>query len=210
MCGIENENSNVFGIENKFILCRNVFLFIYYMYICDMKYLRVKLEDNKNVLVDESVEIKEGDYVLLEYPGCKEIKQLIRGVPYENAAFVKSEIKFDGCKHKKLVATINHTISLDVPGVIVDIDEKAEDGIYNMGHLSDYLNFVEDNYHYHDDNWYDRDTDEPIQRAKMLFTFVKTLKKEYIELETYIVSDDDKKEIITTERVDGQLMVYVK
>lgn len=34
--------------------------------------------------------------------------------------------------------------------------------------VKDYLNFVEDNYHYHSDTWHNRDTDEPITRDKLL------------------------------------------
>jgi len=90
-----------------------------------MKYTEIKLEGNKSILVDESAEIKEGTY-------------------YENngVIFLSDEIYDKGNNpnnsnpkvtdfNNKLIATINHSISLDVPMVVVEDDvEKLALSLY--------------------------------------------------------------------------------
>jgi hypothetical protein len=74
-----------------------------------MKYKVIKLEGNKSVLVDESAEIKEGDWFFNE--DFKDIGNSISLVEWSS--------KYNK-KIFKIVATINHSISLDVPMVIVE------------------------------------------------------------------------------------------
>ena len=38
---------------------------------------------------------------------------------------------------------------------------------YSEENVKNYLNFVEDNYHYHSDAWYNRDTDEHFTREQI-------------------------------------------
>jgi len=120
-----------------------------------MKYREIKLENNKSVLVDESGEIKENDLFYSEFKGEKRILRFNKQVsPFPN--------------DKKIIASINHSIDLDVAMVIVE-DES--------------------------------------------------LNQEYIELEELRGSGGHYDENntwhwvilgIKTNRVDGQLMAYVK
>jgi len=87
-----------------------------------MKYKVIKLEDNKSVLVDESAEVKEGYYLDGED---------IFG-PFETG-----DILIDN--KGKIIATINHSISLDVPMVIVEDEaEKLSKVKYPTIHNSEF------------------------------------------------------------------------
>ena len=87
-----------------------------------MKYREIKLEDNKSVLVDESAEIINLDYYL--YNG-KEIRQEMNSSTAHMRKFASN----------KIITTINHSISLDVPMVIVEdeVEKLAMEIITNMG-----------------------------------------------------------------------------
>jgi hypothetical protein len=61
--------------------------------------------------------------------------------------------------------------------------ELLSDRRFTGEDLANYLNFVEDNYYYHSDTWYDRDTDEPVKRATMFFKFKSQHKSWEIEVE---------------------------
>jgi hypothetical protein len=74
-----------------------------------MKYKEIKLEGNKSILVDESAEIKEGDtFIVLHHNG---ISKCSKGTEH---------VFTDRKKFNKITATINHSIDLDVPMVIVE------------------------------------------------------------------------------------------
>jgi len=89
-----------------------------------MKYREIKLEGNKSILVDESAEIKEGDKVewfgkILDCNSFSEIdNQYYIGNNFENIALEPKTVL------NKVIATINHSISLDVPMIIVEDEIK--------------------------------------------------------------------------------------
>lgn len=75
-----------------------------------MIYKETKLKNNKSVLVDESAEIKEGDWYVDD---TNQIRQSITSDKY----YWSQRLNY-----YKVIATINHSISLDVPMVIVGTD----------------------------------------------------------------------------------------
>jgi len=181
-----------------------------------MKYKVIKLEDNKSILIDESAEIKEGDYIFSSTE-----KRVIK-TQYKNS---------DGFYDRnKIIATINHSISLDVPLVIVEdkVKKLAMETITNMGW-----------------DWYNTETPGrevarfcatqqkgvySVEDLKIAFDvgrnyqltgennfneYLQSLKQEYIELE--MISDIPSKTVmgefesrLKTNRVNGQLMAYLK
>jgi len=88
-----------------------------------MKYKVIKLEDNKSVLVDESAEIK----------GLYHDSFTNKLYQSNGAEYVKSN------QVNNVIATINHSISLDVPMVIV------EDGVEKLALIEYPEYWVEDN-----------------------------------------------------------------
>jgi hypothetical protein len=73
-----------------------------------MKYLKITLEGNKSVLVDESTEIRMDDYYMDD-------RDLVR-----QAVTSDKDYWLRRPDYYKVIATINHSISLDVPMVIVE------------------------------------------------------------------------------------------
>lgn len=188
-----------------------------------MKYREIKLENNKSVLVDESAEIKEGGWFY--NPETKEcVLASKRMLSWNNDT---------SHEHKgwiEIIATINHSIDLDVPMVVV------EDEVEKLAFV-EYPIRIDDDYEpWYDGNKEDRDiwikgyksAQQKYQftKAEMKLCFLETdmnrsfeefiqsLKKEYIELETEQYTQNLHKDIwyekIKTNRVDGQLMAFVK
>lgn len=54
-------------------------------------------------------------------------------------------------------------------------DRSKDQKKFSYKDMSDYLNFVEDNYHYHSSAWHDRDTDDMVKRDEMLDKFIDKL-----------------------------------
>jgi len=214
-----------------------------------MKYLKIKLEDNKIILVDESAEIKENTY-------------------YENngVIFLSDSVYNKGNNpnnsnprvtdfNNKITATINHSISLDVPMVIVEdeVEKLAKEcfrEIYNTEFIGipthyELLSVIYKALIYkavqqkvyseegsEDELWgkifaiikqYGLNNDV-LNRLKNDFS-IQSLNQEYIELESesYLTDKEERCEglkkdgeniekqvVFKTNRVDGQLMAYVK
>ena len=73
-----------------------------------MKYREIKLEDNKSILVDESADIENKDWY------WDENKLKVKH-------YFESRESFPSLIHRfKIIATINHSIDLNVPMVIVE------------------------------------------------------------------------------------------
>jgi len=101
-----------------------------------MKYREIKLENNKSVLVDESksADIKEGS-AMFTHEGIEFADY--DGYPFNNGG---NEFCY------KIIATINHSIDLDVPMVVVE-DEvetlaehsiEVQEGTYTPPHKTTY------------------------------------------------------------------------
>ena len=103
-----------------------------------MKYKVIKLEDNKSVLVDDSAEIKEGDYYCVPHNIEGHIlsnKTLIIKATHNFICnhYIKTKKGF----HQKVVTTINHSIDKDIPMVIVEDEiEKLALDDYNAAYPS--------------------------------------------------------------------------
>ena len=107
-----------------------------------MKYKEIKLDNNKSVLVDENAEIKEGDYFFFktEYKNHQGIYTNVYSNTVPNDSYCASG--FGYCLKimcYKIIVTINHSISLDVPMVVV------EDEIEKLALIEYPENWVEDN-----------------------------------------------------------------
>jgi hypothetical protein len=195
-----------------------------------MKYLKIKLEDNKSVLVDDSAKGKTGYCFNIS---LSKIDKLSRD--YEIGTFEEMNTH-------KIIATINHSISLDVPMVIVE-DEVEKLAKLNWGnvHRTGVLGFI-DGYKasqqkgvYSEEDLVnlvaficnkEDETDTTISESGempslIVKRFIQPLKQEYIALEmeresSIGVTDTGRErkfygeEIIKTIRIDGQLMAYVK
>ena len=190
------------------------------------------------VLVDKSAEIKEWDYC--DYPpfGIGQIKNI-----NDELCFVTIPIKSKGsltqrlyqCKDEcqKVIATINHSISLDVPMVIVE-DEIMKFSIskglelYNGGNY-DFENGVRVGYKAAQEKGVyseadliaamkyeatiNREFSEYGTTYKTREKFIQSLNQEPIELERdhpNRVYYDGIQGIKTTRGSDGQLMAYLK
>ena len=81
-----------------------------------MKYKEIKLEDNKSILVDESAEIKKNTNTFNEGLNGDWFYNSI----YKSIARIGDITAYDF----KIIATINHSISLDVPMVIIEDEIK--------------------------------------------------------------------------------------
>jgi len=133
-----------------------------------MNYLKIKLKNNKSVLVDESAEIPvEAKYITQEEN------------PRRYVIYTKSITGTLGYKPMLITATINYSIDKDVPMVFV------EDEVETL-------------------------TTDKYTASEI----IKSLNKEYIELETEQYTQNLHKDVwydrIKTDRVDGQLIAYVK
>ena len=71
---------------------------------------------------------KEGDWVLLNYPSGKEIKQMVKGVVFENAKFINAENTEDACNHRKIIGTTDTKLKVKCGNIIIDCDESGYDG----------------------------------------------------------------------------------
>ena len=189
-----------------------------------MKYKLIKLKGNKSVLVDESAEIKENTY-------------------YENngVVFLSDSIYNEGNNpnnsnpritdfNNKVIATINHSISLDVPMVIYEewgnsweiVNSELKEGVnpsaYRLGWLGKAAQQQETLYSKEDlinfanlCRAYDTKNNNEVNTIYQLRMKYKNPNQEYIELEK---DHDDTapypKTKIKTNRVNGQLMAYIK
>ena len=160
------------------------------------------------VLVDESAEIKEGDYIFSAA---------------ENRV-IKTQYKVnDGFYNRiKIIATINHSISLDVPMVIVK-------RVYSEADLINYKRF----WLAQDIEWFDNTDDGDIYKNRkgkvvtekeIVTAYIQSLNQEHIELEMEEVYEGETlasasgfalktkpvRTIKTTRGSNGQLMAYLK
>ena len=147
-----------------------------------MKYKEIKLKDNKSVLVDESADVKEGDWFIGINNSIWQCKLI-------------TPIK--ACK--LIVATINHSISLDVPMIVVEDKINHLKWIYNR-----LINVHLEN----------KNNDYMLKFNEI----IQSLNQEYIELEMEEVLIPNEEGIpncfvetkVKTSRVNGQLTAYVK
>jgi len=201
-----------------------------------MKYLEIKLENNKSVLVDESAEIIPVD------TWCQGMDNIFQ---------YKGKINIDnGRLPNIIIASINHSISLDLPMVIVEDEvEKLALDSYNAAYPSyekvlDYKTIEKfrsvksyiKGYKAAQQNYSKEDLCNLVQQLKdytneslnilgcderepqeFVDIFLKSLNKKYIDLEEEIFIEEETGEIykwvnkrIKTNRVDNQLMAYVK
>ncbi len=77
-----------------------------------------------NIYITDDSKIKDGDWVLLDYPKGFEIKKTIIGIPFQNAKCINSEIQYDNCNHKKIILTTD--LDLQKDGVQAIDDEFLE------------------------------------------------------------------------------------
>jgi hypothetical protein len=216
-----------------------------------MKYLKIKLEDNKSVLVDSSTAIENKDWY------WDENKLKVKH-------YFESKESFPSLIHRfKIVATINYSISLDVPMVIIEdevekflfklcyYDLRNPDNCIDTSeltkeelaipqvHSEDFANVLCSCY-----NCFYGETEmaeyiinkasqqksyseEDLRKYHNIMClhgniageeFIQSLKQEYIELEikwTLGNEEDENQNLIPvrcikTNRVDGQLMAYIK
>ena len=157
-----------------------------------MKYKEIKLKDNKSILVEESAEINKG---------CKYYDGINIGTAFKNnAGFYKD------CD--KIIATINHSISLDVPMIVIEdegwessweiTNSKIKNGVnpnaYRLGWLGksaqqkgvyseeDLINLVAFICNKEDGN--DITISESGEMPSLIVKqFIQSLNQEYIELE---------------------------
>ena len=207
---------------------------------------KVMVTDQGKVVIDE---IKEG---------CKYYDGINIGTAFtNNAGFYKD------CD--KLIATVNHSISLDVPMVIVkdEVEKLAIDydkskfrnfkrehtttefyetaidgiiagykaaqqkGVYSEEDLIGFSKWIEkEELPFEDGSFvkYFNGKDNYLTVSQVMQMYIQSLKQEYIELEMEYLSNDgnwkdvllpseweiDTKTRIKTNRVDGQLMAYLK
>ena len=211
-----------------------------------MKYKKIKLKNNKSILIDESAEIKEGELVIQD-GGLNRI-----GIGTHQASIAYT------IKPLKIVATINHSISLDVPMVIVKdkVEEVCESeykrhpnndllygddkykilaykagvydgfkakqkGVYSEEDLIGFSKWIEkEELPFEDGSFvkYFNGKDNYLTVSQVMQMYIQSLKQKYIELEMeeilgdegIILSLDNKDWKIKTNRVDGQLMAYLK
>jgi hypothetical protein len=176
------------------------------------------------VVIDESAEIEEG---------CKYYDGINIGTAFKNnAGFYKD------CD--KIIATINHSIDLDVPMVIVqDEVEKLAYKVFPKDILETSKGCFDDINSADRNNWIngykaakeeeeDVYSEEDLRKYHNIMClhgniageeFIQSLNQEYIELEMETSYLDwkkgDKEKLsdtlqIRTDRVDGQLMAYIK
>ena len=174
-----------------------------------MKYLKINLEDNKSVLVDESADkSNQGFYLMID-----ETSILYLTVDEHKGTHERNN------QWAKITATINHSISLDVPMVIIEdeIEKMAKEkyqytsqnppytviepkskiegfiagykaaqqkGVYSEEDLAKCITFGWELSHYHRDK-------EPHVLLKMQTNYIQSLKQEYIELETECTYGDE-------------------
>jgi hypothetical protein len=192
-----------------------------------MKYKVIKLEDNKSILVDESAEIREGDWFLRDFDNI----------------ITKANVNSDHKLYKsfKIIVTINHYISLDVPMVIVEDEvdglkllkqigydnpyitvteiwiakeiHKAaqEKGVYSE---DDLINAAKYGYEFRDTTSFPEHKfeDSCINNFKQHLQSIKQKDiQEYIELEMVIDLDNlHNYRIKTSRKRNGQLIAYIK
>lgn len=152
-----------------------------------MKYKEIKLGDNKSILVDEYAEIKVNDFITDNYTVWKWL---------DDSSLLG---------RKKVIATINYSISLDVAMVIV------EDQVYSEKDLIDLVQQLKD---YTKVGQFILGNDER-EAKEFVDIFIQPLKQKYIELETEPTEQFDEQTsigvfTIKTTRVDGQLIAYIK
>ena len=198
-----------------------------------MKYKIITTDKGKSV-VDESAEIKENTY----YEN--------NGVVFLSDSIYNEENNPNNSNprvtdfNNKVIATINHSISLDVPMVIYEewensweiVNSELKEGVnpsaYKLGWLGkaaqqekslyseeDLINFA---------NWcriYDNQNSNEVNTIFQLRRKYKSLNQEYIELEMEYAPGNRKEAEgenhmtkhcmkIKTDRVNGQLMAYIK
>jgi hypothetical protein len=192
-----------------------------------MKYKEIKLEGNKSVLVDESAKIKDVDW------------HIDNGIVKQ----WKGNLHSNRLTSKKITATINHSVSLDVPMVIVEdeLEKLAKEIVisnnpngvenFSMVVFNGLSNDITEALKAQQKGLY---SEEDLKNAchlfhnrtiKTIYEIIESLKQEYIELEieTYFTDDAERNErlkkdgeniqkqyVLKTNRVDGQLMAYVK
>ena len=152
-----------------------------------MKYREIKLEGNKSILVDESAEIKEGDKVewfgkILDCNSFSEIdNQYYIGNNFENIALEPKTVL------NKVIATINHSISLDVPMVI--LKDEVEKKIQSLKQ-----------------KYIELEMKETIKECNYCS---KTIREQSNGC-TNILCYRQYLKTITTDRINGQLFAYIK
>ena len=205
-----------------------------------MKYLKIKLEDNKSVLVDSSTEIENKDWY------WDENKLKVKH-------YFESRESFPSLIHRfKIIATINHSIDLDVPMVIVkhEVEELAEhssevqEATYTPPHKTTYKHGFIDGYKAKQEEGTFSEEDltnavllginlqssnndpDKLSNEEKVKGFIQSLKQKYISLKQEYIELEmetsyldwkkgDKEKLsdtlqIRTDRVDGQLMAYIK
>ena len=210
--------------------------------------LRVVTTEKGKILVDESAKIREGDWFLRDFDNI----------------ITKANVNSDHKLYKsfKIIATINHSISLDVPMIIAENKvEKLAKGLYKeplnkhgearnrlVGQSDTLYGFrkffkvfkigfkaaQQKSYSEQDligfSKWIDKEElpfedgsfvkyfngkDNYLTVSQVMQMYIQSLKQEYIELEMEEYADEmpnihRKLYRIKTNRVDGQLMAYVK
>jgi len=196
-----------------------------------MKYLKINLENNKSVLVDESAEVIPVD------TWCQGMDGVFQ---------YKGKVNIDnGILPNIIITTINHSISLDVPMVVIEdeVENLAEDSA--LGFIVDYKPF-EETLHYKEyvkygylkgfiegfkaplqkEGFYSQDEVVRImekyleegfistqQGYEEPLEFIQSLNKNYIELDTerkITVNNNTFESLKTYRDKSGQLMASIK
>jgi len=183
---------------------------------------KVIITEQDKILVDESAEIKEGDWYFIEYN---------KSIGYASKAFI------DGCKTNcfKILYTINFSLDKDLPMVIVEDEFKNTlEKHYSNGTVDERIAFIFGYKAAQQKGVYSEEdlrnafrAGEIYQEGIILKTdedrYIKSLKQEYIELKIEEVYSGetlasasgfslktDAIKTIKTDRVNGQLMAYVE
>jgi hypothetical protein len=179
--------------------------------------LRVVTTEKGKILVDESAEIKENTNTFNEGLNGDWFYNSI----YKSIARIGDITAYDF----KIIATINHSISLDVPMIIVekagvyDGFKAKQKGVYSE---EDLISFGKKCFYKGFNKSENDDANCFTAWKEEAPELIMDLKQEYIELEMEYLSNDgnwkgvllpseweiDTKTRIKTNRVDGQLMAY--
>jgi len=146
-----------------------------------MKYLKIKLEDGKSILVDESAKIKENTNTFNEGFNGDWFYNSI----YKTIARIGDITAYDF----KLIATINHSIDLDVTMVIVEDGAETLTTLY-QSHLRAFIQGLSFSHNPISDNavgrfrtWYNQN---PEIAAQQKGVYSEAQLRRAIELSTHV------------------------
>lgn len=111
-----------------------------------------------------------------------EVEEAINGYSVEKIAENLIQFKQDG-SYQTMRIDMNYEKRKGFIEGFKTHQELVKDKLFTGEDLANYLNYVEDNYHFHSDTWYDIETDEPVKRATIFFNYKKTLQKTEWDIE---------------------------